>query len=391
MKKIVIYSLLLFWTIWALFGIVPNAHHYSFLDWIIVIIVYAIPCSILIAIDRSTSAQHKKDKSAIKTNIPLNDSSPEQDHLQQGIEESSSTSYSKTDLLAWQNVLYPDTPQLRYNASQLKQLSVYTIPRQSEIAHDCMELINSTTVPETFFSRYNLLIEKLTLLSNLEQYVKFNKYSPTQQLSSVIRKKTLATNAFIDRYWNSTVEKASSLKTEKGRRNRYQKFYDTLLKYADKMTEENMLYVENIVKDKIDIETHKNALDAQTSNLQNILIDILTRSVKRKMGGGVAFETSDDEDKFFRELILNALENNLEPKNFYFEPMSNKSFSIYYQDLPIGRIKLYGKKTYMQILNGLLEVNKLYDLSLDEYIIHIPEWIKYIEYCINLKEQCLIP
>ncbi|MCX4352030.1 MAG: hypothetical protein OSJ60_10360 [Lachnospiraceae bacterium] len=295
------------------------------------------------------------------------------------------------DLLAWQNVLYPDTPQLKFSASQLKNLSARMIPRQSQIAHDCMELVNTTAVPETFFSRYDLLLEKLTLLSNLEKYVRFNTYSPTQQLDSAIRKKPLATKAFIDRYWAATINKASSLKTEKGKRNRYQKFYDTLLSYSDKMTEDNILHIKNIIKDKIDIEKPSNNIDVQTQALQNILVNILTKSVHRKMGGGVTFETSNDEDKFFRELIKNTLEVNLNPDYFYFEPMSNRSFSIYYQNFPIGSIKLYGRKTYMQILDGLYGINVLHDLPLNEYILHIPQWIKHIEHCLTVKEQCLTP
>lgn len=298
---------------------------------------------------------------------------------------------STQDLLAWQNVLYPGTPQLRFDAYQLRKISAQMIPQHARIAHDCMELVNTTAVPETFFSRYDLLLEKLTLLSNLEKYVRFNTYSPTQQLNSAVRKKTLATKAFIDRYWDATINKASSLKTEKGKRNRYQKFYDTLLSYSDKMTEDNILHIENIIKDKIDIEKPSNNIDVQTQDLQNILVNILTKSIRRKMGGGVTFETSNDEDKFFRELIKYTLEVNLNPNYFYFEPMSNRSFSIYYQNFPIGSIKLYGRKTYMQILDGLYDVNVLHDLPLNEYILHVPQWIKHIKHCLTVKEQCLTP
>jgi hypothetical protein len=102
------------------------------------------------------------------------------------------------------------------------------------------------------------------------------------------------------------------------------------------------------------------------------------------MGGGVTFETSNDEDKFFRELIKNTLEVNLNPDYFYFEPMSNRSFSIYYQNFPIGSIKLYGRKTYMQILDGLYGINVLHDLPLNEYILRIPQWIKHIEHCLTV-------
>lgn len=253
MKKILVYSCLLLWTIWTLSGIIPNANHYSFLDWIIVVIVYALPCSILITFDIVMSKKSQKKNS---TSIQDSDSPNEDTYSQQNFEELSNSSYDELDLLHWQNLIYPSTTQLRFDANQLRAQSAFIISKHAQIAHDCMEIINTTTVPETFFSRYDLLIEKLTLLSSLEKYVKFNTYSPTQQLNSAIRKQPLATKAFIDRCWNSTVEKASPLKTEKGRKNRYQKFYDTLLNYSDKMTEDNILYAENIIKSKVEIEGH---------------------------------------------------------------------------------------------------------------------------------------
>ena len=43
--------------------------------------------------------------------------------------------------------------------------------------------------------------------------------------------------------------------------------------------------------------------------LQKIVIQILTRSITRKMGIGVVFETSDDEDAFFRELVRQTMED----------------------------------------------------------------------------------
>ncbi len=132
-------------------------------------------------------------------------------------------------------------------------------------------------------------------------------------------------------------------------------------------------------------------MDLQTQNLQNILVNILTKSICSKIGGDAVFETSSNEDKFFRELIKNTLEASLNPNYFYFESMPGRSFSIYYQNFPTGSLKLYGRKTYMQILDGFYGVNALRDLPLNEYILHVPQWIKHIEHCLTVKEQCLTP
>ena len=118
-------------------------------------------------------------------------------------------------------------------------------------------------------------------------------------------------------------------------------------------------------------------------DLQNIVLEILTTSVTRKMGIGVTFETSDEEDAFFRVLVNDVLVAKLNPHLLYLEPMSNKSFSVHFQDYPIGRIKLSGRKTYIQVLKGMGGAKQYYDLTLEEYISHIPFWVKHIKYCLK--------
>lgn len=127
----------------------------------------------------------------------------------------------------------------------------------------------------------------------------------------------------------------------------------------------------------------KASAKSETQVLQDILISILSKSVARKMGSGVNFETSDDEDVFFREVIKETVNAKLNPDLLYFEPMSNKSFSVQYSHYPIGKIKLNGKKTYMQVLSGLNGIKELSDLPVEGYISYIPQWIKQIKYCIK--------
>lgn len=119
------------------------------------------------------------------------------------------------------------------------------------------------------------------------------------------------------------------------------------------------------------------------AQLQDIVVHILEKSITRKMGLNVIFETTNEEDAFFKELVKQSYEVKLNPLMFYFEPMSNKSFSVWYNSYPIGKIKLRGNKTYIQIFKGLSGVKEENYLSLEEYISHIPEWIKHIKYCLR--------
>lgn len=121
--------------------------------------------------------------------------------------------------------------------------------------------------------------------------------------------------------------------------------------------------------------------------LKKIVVYILTRSITRKLGMGVTFETSDEEDAFFRELVRQAIEAKLNPYCFYFQPMSNKEFSVYYESYPIGRIKLNGRKTHMQVSVGLMESMRLDDMPLEEYILQVPKWIDHIKFCLDNNES----
>lgn len=117
--------------------------------------------------------------------------------------------------------------------------------------------------------------------------------------------------------------------------------------------------------------------------LQKIVVQILTRSVTRKMGLGVTFETTDNEDDFFRELVRQTVEAKLNPNLFYFEPMSNKSFSVYYQSYYIGKVKLRGKNQFIQVLGVRGAINSFSISAANDYQEVLLKWVKYIKHCIK--------
>lgn len=85
---------------------------------------------------------------------------------------------------------------------------------------------------------------------------------------------------------------------------------------------------------------------------------------------------NEQEKIFFDELMI-ALAN----FNGVIQPqrMSDNALSVYYNTYPIGKIKLTGRKHWMQILKGFQTV-KVIDGELNDFILHIPEWVKYIRY-----------
>ena len=154
---------------------------------------------------------------------------------------------SKKDrMLVWQNfvmtVSNPD--KLVASEKQLRSISQRIIENDLRIINDCRDIISSTTNPDTFFSRMDLLEEKAKELAFLEEFMAFRGPSPKAALNQIHEQYQLSISMFLKRYYGDTVVKSESLKTMKGKQARYQKFYDSLQKYYHRMSQENIQYIE---------------------------------------------------------------------------------------------------------------------------------------------------
>ena len=158
---------------------------------------------------------------------------------------------SKRELLEWQQLLIPNSSKLVLSEQQLRTQTLSIVNRHIEISQDCVKLINTTNNPDTYFERFELLIEELQLLSRIEKYIKFSTKSPKNNLKNILNNKTNSTNAFIDRYWTFINAKADTLKTERGKNNQYNKFFSSLSKYENMMTTESISYYKQKLPNKI--------------------------------------------------------------------------------------------------------------------------------------------
>ena len=151
----------------------------------------------------------------------------------------------KSDLLSWQKVVLPNSPdKLIMGEKQLKQLSIQQAQNHMSIIQDCTKILSETVDPDTFFSRLDLLKEHSKRLVDLEPYVSFRGVSPTAAFDEVIEKEQEAIYQFIIGYYNAIYDKAASYKTEKAKERQFQKFYDSLQPYYERMNERNRNYIE---------------------------------------------------------------------------------------------------------------------------------------------------
>lgn len=119
-------------------------------------------------------------------------------------------------------------------------------PEQNlRIIQDCVNIVNSTKNPDTFFERYELMEKKIDELIAI-QGPKYTGQSPTELKTQVVSKKQAAIHDMIDRYYTDVSVKASALKTAKGRMNRFHTFMSTLEDYYDQMNDANIKYAEDL-------------------------------------------------------------------------------------------------------------------------------------------------
>ncbi|WP_102274100.1 hypothetical protein [Cytobacillus massiliigabonensis] len=90
---------------------------------------------------------------------------------------------------------------------------------------------------------------------------------------------------------------------------------------------------------------------------------------------------SEEEMQFIYQLILKLFRCG-ETKSIRLTRMSNKAISVTYNTYPIGKVRLQGRKTWMQILIDLYEYETL-EGNLNDYIDGIDHWILYIKKHLN--------
>ncbi len=128
---------------------------------------------------------------------------------------------------------------------QVKGITKQAILDHLRIMSDCLNILQTTLNPETFFTRFDLLIEHAKKLTTFESYVNSEQFKPDEILNQVKANKQDMIIDFINRYLNSILNKIKTIKTPKSKLNQIQKFYDTLEQYKDNMDNPTIEYYTN--------------------------------------------------------------------------------------------------------------------------------------------------
>lgn len=154
------------------------------------------------------------------------------------------------ELLEWQNAVCADKSTTLYmTEGQLASTTIQIVSNDIRIFDDCANIINSTEKPSVFFPRLALAEETIRHLVEIEAYIKKVGQIQMNTLPSDLYQKFQGgkdayITEFLYRYYNSVRAKADRLKTERGKQNQFQKFFESLEPYFDQISERNMFHIE---------------------------------------------------------------------------------------------------------------------------------------------------
>lgn len=110
--------------------------------------------------------------------------------------------------------------------SNVEMASVKNMLKQ---VNDSTKLVNTTTNPEVFFSRLNMLFDLFMELKKYEKYRIFTGKTPTQDYEYLQKSLEKQVNLFIDRTYEKQMEKMKTLKTDKSKASSFEKYSDKMM------------------------------------------------------------------------------------------------------------------------------------------------------------------
>lgn len=101
-------------------------------------------------------------------------------------------------------------------------------PQYLKQVQECTNLVNTTTNPDVYFKRYDMMISCLVELKKMQKVIKFSGKPPAIYLNEVISTREKQLDYFVDRIFSLYREKIIQAKTQKTKENYYTKFVNIM-------------------------------------------------------------------------------------------------------------------------------------------------------------------
>lgn len=144
---------------------------------------------------------------------------------------------------------YPIIYGISVPSNPLSYSTVKTLaPQWLKIAEESAKLCNETVNPDVFFSRFDLMLEKLRQLAEIEHLVSFSGELPSISCQRIQKQRPAAIHDMIERSYNRMIQEARALKTKKGQDNKLVKYFTTMNAYSDQIGPDGMAYLQSLME-----------------------------------------------------------------------------------------------------------------------------------------------
>lgn len=155
------------------------------------------------------------------------------------------------DVIAWQNLLTGCiTNEIHLSRESLMEMSLKTLEQHNRIIDDCVRLVNTTTSPDIFFKRWNMLLQHCQIVNKYEKFVPFKHPLPSEQYAMILHNRYATEELFIKRAFYKVYESAEKLKTPAARKRKIDNFFINIESYNDEFLPESMEYIEDLKSGK---------------------------------------------------------------------------------------------------------------------------------------------
>lgn len=133
-----------------------------------------------------------------------------------------------------------------FGHNKKKAVAEMMAPQWLKIMIESRDIVNRTTDPDVFFSRYDTVKDTAEKLASVSKYVKLKGTKPAEVLRMAREQEEAATRNFILRCFARAQLNAEKVKTENGKRSQFEKFQSSLETYFFRMSKENAELVQQL-------------------------------------------------------------------------------------------------------------------------------------------------
>lgn len=122
--------------------------------------------------------------------------------------------------------------------------------------------VKESTTPDKFFSNFDKLIAALKELTTIDY--EFLEPTPSAEVNELQENEQKYYQAFLARYWAKISYEMSKSKTDKGKKNKSEKFYSSLNPYEERFSDETLNMIKSSDFNKVDVDyahTHMSKTD----------------------------------------------------------------------------------------------------------------------------------